>query len=162
MRAERVKATTVTSGREARLRRDANARGRAARVGGHPRDAPYDPLSADAAWWYEGFDRAPSPPNPPQETIEQARQRVVLSYRQAGYTVYADALPPLAHLDFLQSWQPVLVAEGRDEQGQPDRVVIEIRSSRALRGAVDFMALVETVTAQPGWRLELVAVAHGP
>jgi hypothetical protein len=59
-----------------------------------------------------------------------------------------DAVPP-----FLGDCHPALIAERED-----DHVVIEVKPARALKGSNDLVKLAERVAAEPGWRLELVAL----
>jgi hypothetical protein len=101
---------------------------------------------------------APAPSQPPQETIEQARQRLMERYRKAGYAVYRTTLPATPHMEFLRALRPDLVVEGVDEQGQPDRAVIEVRPADSVWDAPDFLALADAITTQPEWRLELLVM----
>lgn len=89
---------------------------------------------------------------PTDTVIEKKRRRVAADYRRQGYRVtqpeVGSTVPP-----FLHDCRPDLIAE-RDD----DRVVIEIKRSDKLRGSNDLEELAARVTAQPGWRLELIAL----
>lgn len=88
----------------------------------------------------------------PDKAIEQAYNEIAEDYVRRGYRVSragaAGAIP-----EFLRDHQPDLVAERSD-----DRVVIEVKRTRSLRGSNDLRRLAEEVAAHPGWRLELVAL----
>jgi REase_AHJR-like len=84
--------------------------------------------------------------------IDRRRRQIAASYRKQGYRVTAPteagSLPA-----FLSDCHPDLIAEKND-----DRVVIEVKPARALKGTNDLVKLAERVAAEPGWRLELVAL----
>jgi REase_AHJR-like len=84
--------------------------------------------------------------------VDRRRRQIAASYRKQGYRVTAptaaSALPA-----FLSDCHPDLIAE---KDG--DRVVIEVKPARALKGTNDLVKLAERVAAEPGWRLELVAL----
>jgi hypothetical protein len=86
--------------------------------------------------------------NPSNE--DRTRRRVAAAYRTQGYSVVAaptaDVLPK-----FLLDCHPAVIAE-RDD----DRVVVEIKRAGSLKGANELVDLAQRVTAQPGWRLELI------
>jgi len=81
---------------------------------------------------------------------DRTRRRVAASYRRQGYSVVAaptaDVLPK-----FLLDCHPAVIAERGD-----DRVVVQIKPAGSLKGANDLVDLAQRVTAQPGWRLELI------
>ena len=84
--------------------------------------------------------------------LDRRRRQVAASYRKQGYRVFTPSTsdgPPA----FLHDCHPDLIAE---KEG--DHVVIEVKASRALKGANELIELADRVAAQPGWRLELVAV----
>ena len=88
--------------------------------------------------------------------VGRRRRQIAASYRKQGYRVVvpssAEKLPP-----FLQDCHPDLIAE---KEG--DRVVIEVKATRALKGASDLVELAQRVDAEAGWRLELVTVRTDP
>ncbi|MBV8613825.1 MAG: hypothetical protein JOY66_08645 [Acetobacteraceae bacterium] len=85
--------------------------------------------------------------------IEKSRKEVAREYRRQKYRVIqpgaAVALPA-----FLLDYHPDLIAE-RDD----DRVVIIIKPAHALEGSNELKELAARVADQPGWRLELIALA---
>lgn len=88
--------------------------------------------------------------------VERRVRQIASSYRKQGYRVVApssaDTLPP-----FLHDCHPDLIAE---KEG--DRVVIEVKASRALKGSNDLVELADKVAGEAGWRLELVTVGGDP
>ena len=88
--------------------------------------------------------------------VDRRLRQIASSYRKQGYRVIvpagADALPP-----FLHDCHPDVIAE---KEG--DRVVIEVKASRALKGSNDLVELADKVAAEAGWRLELVTVGTDP
>jgi hypothetical protein len=84
--------------------------------------------------------------------LDRRRRQIAASYRKQGYRVTAPAAPD-ALPAFLEDCHPDLIAE---KDG--DNVVIEVKPARALKGTNDLVRLAERVAAQPGWRLELVAL----
>jgi hypothetical protein len=90
-------------------------------------------------------------------SIHAAEQRKLRSiarqYQRNGYRVtiprQGESLPT-----FLEGFTPDLIAES-----EKDHVVIEIKSSDAVRGSNDLMKVAERVSRQPGWRFELVTIS---
>ena len=89
---------------------------------------------------------------PTDAAINRRLRRIAASYRKQGYQVAVPSAPN-GLPKFLANCRPDLIAEKDD-----DRVVIEVKASQALKGANDLTELAERVAAQPGWRLELVAL----
>jgi hypothetical protein len=85
--------------------------------------------------------------------VEKRREQIADDYRHRGYRVVrpddAGTLP-----SFLRDHHPDLIAERAD-----DRVIIEIRYARALKGSNELKELAARVAGQPGWRLELIALS---
>jgi hypothetical protein len=84
--------------------------------------------------------------------VEKTYDRIAEDYVRRGYRVSRGgnlALLP----DFLQGFEPDLIAERRN-----DRVVVEVKRTRSLRGSNDLVRLAQEIAAHPGWRLELVAL----
>jgi hypothetical protein len=88
--------------------------------------------------------------------VDRRRRQIASSYRKQGYRVIAPSDAAVLPA-FLNDCHPDLIAE---KEG--DRVVIEVKPSRALKGANDLVELAERVAAEPGWRLELVTVHTEP
>jgi hypothetical protein len=84
--------------------------------------------------------------------VDRRRRQVAASYRRQGYRVTTqsapDAVPP-----FLSGCHPDLIAEKAG-----DHVVIEVKLAASLKGTNDLVKLAERIAAEPGWRLELVAL----
>jgi hypothetical protein len=84
--------------------------------------------------------------------VDRAYDQLAEDYAKRGYRVLrsagADALPP-----FLRDHNPRLVAERAN-----DHVVVAVKRTRSLRGSNDLPDLAASVTGEPGWRLELVAL----
>lgn len=88
-----------------------------------------------------------------QESETAKVRAIAREYRRQGYMVRhpspGDVLP-----EFLQGMTPDLIAERED-----DRVVVEVKASRSLRGDNQLKAMAERISTQPGWRFELVTTA---
>jgi len=88
------------------------------------------------------------------QLMERTRARVAREYRRDGYRVIRPGdkaeLP-----EFLEGFRPALIAE-RDD----DHVVIEIRTTRSLKGDNEFVALAERVERLKGWRLEFISLPY--
>jgi hypothetical protein len=84
--------------------------------------------------------------------VDRRRRQIAATYRKRGYRVTVPATSGTGPA-FLRDFQPDIIAE---KDG--DHVVIEVKRSRALKGANDLTELAERVAAVPGWRLELVAL----
>jgi hypothetical protein len=84
--------------------------------------------------------------------IERRRRQIAASYRRRGYSITAPAKAGSTPA-FLGDYHPDLIVE---KDG--DHVVIEVKAARALKGSNDLVKLAERVAAEPGWRLELVAL----
>ena len=90
------------------------------------------------------------------DSVELAQRRkaraIARRYERDGYRVTiparGEALP-----GFPEGFAPDLIAES-----DTDRVVVQIKQSRAVRGANDIEALAEHVAGRPGWRFELVTI----
>jgi REase_AHJR-like len=84
--------------------------------------------------------------------VDRRRRQIAASYRKQGYRITnpaeSDTLPA-----FLGAYHPDLIVE---KDG--DHVVVEVKAARALKGSNDLVKLAERVAAEPGWRLELVAL----
>lgn len=94
-----------------------------------------------------------SPMSKSKDATEQGMLRTLARrYKREGYrvTVPADGASLPA---FLEGFRPDLIAESDD-----DRVIIEVKQSRALRGANELQAIAERVSREPGWRFELVTI----
>jgi hypothetical protein len=74
-------------------------------------------------------------------------------YKRKGYSV-TEPTKGGSMPGFLEGLSPDLIAERED-----DRVVIEVKQTRALRGSNELRTVAERVSREPGWRFELVAVA---
>ena len=84
-------------------------------------------------------------------SIEESRlYDIAEEYKQRGYTVTVTP-PPKRLPKFLSKFRPDIVAEGPNES-----VVIEVKSSRKVRGTDYWKELSSVVQQHPGWRLELV------
>jgi len=84
--------------------------------------------------------------------VERKREKVARAYRHQGYRViWPGTDGTLPH--FLRDYHPDLIAERED-----DRVIIEIKPARALKGSNELKELAARVADQPGWRLELIAL----
>jgi HAMP domain-containing protein len=77
---------------------------------------------------------------------------VARQYAQAGYSVTIPAQGGDTPA-FLNGLTPDLIAES-----EHDRVVVEIKESRGLRGSNELEEIAERVSREPGWRFELVAI----
>jgi hypothetical protein len=91
--------------------------------------------------------------NRPTHVTEQRKLRsIARRYERGGYRVTIPArggdLPA-----FLEGFTPDLIAES-----DHDRVVVEVKQNRDLRGSNDLREVAERVSRQPGWRFELVTV----
>jgi len=85
-------------------------------------------------------------------TVERKRKEIARQYRHQGYRVtWPSAAGALPH--FLRDYHPDLIAERED-----DRVIVEIKPARALKGSNELKELAAKVADQPGWRLELIAL----
>jgi hypothetical protein len=87
------------------------------------------------------------------DTAEQRKLRsIARRYRRDGYRVtipeQGGTLPT-----FLGGFTPDLIAES-----EHDRVIIEVKQNRDLRGSNDLQEVAERVSREPGWRFELVTV----
>jgi hypothetical protein len=87
-----------------------------------------------------------------EDAAEKAKKRVAREYRSKGYEI-ADLAKGGASLEFLRDFDPDLVAI----KGE-DRVVVEIKEARALRGSNEITELARRVKNE-GWRLEVIALA---
>jgi Holliday junction resolvase len=88
----------------------------------------------------------------PDTAVDRRRKQIAAAYRKQGYRVTVPTTSGTVPA-FLHDCHPDLIAE---KDG--DQVVIEVKRSRALKGANDLTELAERVAAAPGWRLELVAL----
>lgn len=88
------------------------------------------------------------------QLMERTRARVAREYRRDGYRVIRPG-DPAALPEFLQGFRPTLIAE-RDD----DHVVIEIRTTRSLKGDKEFVALAERIERLKGWRLEFISLPY--
>jgi hypothetical protein len=78
---------------------------------------------------------------------------IARSYRRRGYKVTVPRAEPTGLPGFLGGFMPDLIAES-----EGDRVVVEVKQSRAVVGSNELLSLAERIAREPGWRLELVTV----
>jgi Holliday junction resolvase len=83
---------------------------------------------------------------------DRRRRQIAASYRKQGYRITTPAEAGTVPA-FLGDYHPDLIVEKGG-----DHVVIEVKTARALKGSNDLVKLAERVAAEPGWRLELVAL----
>jgi hypothetical protein len=89
----------------------------------------------------------------PTDTVQQRKLRsIARRYKRDGYRVIIPARGG-AIPSFLKGFTPDLIAES-----EHDRVIVEVKQNRTLRGSNDLQEVAERVSREPGWRFELVTV----
>lgn len=97
----------------------------------------------------EGFE----PMSKATESTEYRKLRsIARRYKRDGYRVTIPA-PGQPLPAFLEGYTPDLIAES-----DHDRVIVEVKQNRALRGSNDLREVAERVAHASGWRFELVTI----